>query len=203
MTSSDEKKLEDMPVELLIEIMIQVGPGLPIMLKSKNSFNCIYNHHKDHILQEISKNTSLPLAILYDFKDLIMILVKKQPYRWRCEISRGLISKHFNKNNVMVCFLFNLKSDNEWLMSLKRNSKLLSVLSNKINSIDILFRGIVNFDVKIVKNSISIGTSVHRRFRIRHYRNTTPIELVRYLKLKYPVKTRVLNQIECLLRLAT
>jgi hypothetical protein len=189
--------IEDLPVEIIIDIMINTAEQLGLFLKSNKKIERIYLNNKNYILENISKNSKLKWAIAYEFKDLILFLISRQPRGWSNDIDRGIISAENNGNQDMVDFLRYTKSTSEWLDALNSNKRLLKVLSKIIPSTEILLEGITMYNFDIVKNSINAGTPLNENFTTR-YPNKSPLKLIRHLKLKYPQRTITLKRIEAL-----
>jgi len=189
--------IEDLPVEIIIDIMINTAEQLGLFLKSNKKIERIYLNNKNYILENISKNSKLKWAIAYEFKDLILFLISRQPRGWSNDVDRGIINSENNGNQDMVDFLYYTKSIPEWLDAFNSNKRLLKVLSKIIPSTEILLEGITTYNFDIVKNSINTGTRLNENFTTR-YPNKSPLKLIRHLKLKYPQRTITLNRIEAL-----
>jgi len=189
--------IEDLPVEIIIDIMINTAEQLGLFLKSNKKIERIYLNNKNYILENISKNSKLKWAIAYEFKDLILFLISRQPRGWSNDVDRGIINSENNGNQDMVDFLYYTKSIPEWLDAFDSNKRLLKVLSKIIPSTEILLEGITTYNFDIVKNSIDAGTRLNENFTTR-YPNKSPLKLIRHLKLKYPQRTITLNRIEAL-----
>ena len=189
--------IEDLPVEIIIDIMINTAEQLGLFLKSNKKIERIYLNNKNYILENISKNSKLKWAIAYEFKDLILFLISRQPRGWSNDVDRGIINSENNGNQDMVDFLYYTKSIPEWLDAFNSNKRLLKVLSKIIPSTEILLEGITTYNFDIVKNSIDAGTRLNENFTTR-YPNKSPLKLIRHLKLKYPQRTITLNRIEAL-----